>query len=373
MLKPIFIASMLSALAAPQLAQAEIRYSVDLSFTQAPGNRANLAGNGDIVGGITQTDAYTKSLYFYDATSKLTSTVTKTSYHLTNLAINDNGLVLGVQSQIGSSATQYFVYDNSTGSFSYLPSSFFARDINDAGVIVGSYNGKAASFSNGVITTLNLPGGGSANLNVIGNDGSAAGTYAGNYYGFTSKNGSINTSSLNQGSEQYLQPNGISNNGIVVGSQLDSSYQGVSGWVLQNGTLTYIPGLHDYHDGRTWTEGYAANSSGLVAGTAWTGITELDGVYAHAILFEHGHTTDLNTLIDPSLGIILTEATGLNDKGQILASACSISAWSCDTVLLTPMAAVPEPATYAMLLGGLSVVGVFTRRQRRRARQQSAA
>ena len=53
----------------------------------------------------------------------------------------------------------------------------------------------------------------------------------------------------------------------------------------------------------------------------------------------------------------LTQAKGINDSGQIIADSYGGHAF-----LLTP---VPEPATSALLLAGLGLVGVTVRRRRR--------
>jgi hypothetical protein len=51
--------------------------------------------------------------------------------------------------------------------------------------------------------------------------------------------------------------------------------------------------------------------------------------------------SDLNTLVHMPDGVVLTNATGINNVGQIIA-------------VTTP---VPEPETYALLLAGLGLIG----------------
>ena len=58
--------------------------------------------------------------------------------------------------------------------------------------------------------------------------------------------------------------------------------------------------------------------------------------------------TDLNSLV--SFGGILTDATGINNHGQILA--------------IGVMGVVSEPETYAMLLAGLGLIGFMARRRK---------
>ena len=55
---------------------------------------------------------------------------------------------------------------------------------------------------------------------------------------------------------------------------------------------------------------------------------------------------DLNTLIDPTLGITLTGAVDINNSGQIVANG-NYASPGVHAFLLTP---VPEPGTTALLV-----------------------
>ena len=59
--------------------------------------------------------------------------------------------------------------------------------------------------------------------------------------------------------------------------------------------------------------------------------------------------TDLNTLVKLPDGVVLTEAGGINNSGQLVATA----------------AVIPEPATYALMLAGLALLGVMAGWKRR--------
>ncbi len=56
---------------------------------------------------------------------------------------------------------------------------------------------------------------------------------------------------------------------------------------------------------------------------------------------------DLNTLLDIPRGVSLTDPTGINNNGQVIAIA----------EISVP---IPEPETYALMLVGLSLVGLCT-------------
>ena len=55
---------------------------------------------------------------------------------------------------------------------------------------------------------------------------------------------------------------------------------------------------------------------------------------------------DLNSLVDVPGGVILTDASGINNSGQIVAMN------------------IPEPEIYALFLAGLALVGFIARRKK---------
>jgi Holliday junction resolvasome RuvABC ATP-dependent DNA helicase subunit len=57
--------------------------------------------------------------------------------------------------------------------------------------------------------------------------------------------------------------------------------------------------------------------------------------------------TDLNSVVSVPVGAALTDATGINNLGQVAA-----------------IATIPEPETYVMLLAGLSLLGFVADRRK---------
>lgn len=85
-------------------------------------------------------------------------------------------------------------------------------------------------------------------------------------------------------------------------------------------------------------------------------------------LWSGGAVTDLTALLEPGPGWRIHQALDINDAGQIAAYGCG--APGCMIVRLDP---VPEPATYALLLGRLAGVLYAARRQRRRSHAAALA
>jgi hypothetical protein len=56
--------------------------------------------------------------------------------------------------------------------------------------------------------------------------------------------------------------------------------------------------------------------------------------------------TDLNSLVELPVGIVLTSALNINNAGQVIVTAV-----------------IPEPRSYALMLAGLILVGFMVRRK----------
>ena len=94
---------------------------------------------------------------------------------------------------------------------------------------------------------------------------------------------------------------------------------------------------------------------GQVVGTSGIPAT---GSGAHAFLYRDGQMLNLNSLIDPALRLGLTEATAINNQGQILASSTYVFGENPPPphfYLLTPIS-VPEPSTLALF--GMALLGL---------------
>ena len=129
-----------------------------------------------------------------------------------------------------------------------------------------------------------------------------------------------------------------------------------AGWVTGYGTTAASQNHAYLYNGDTIADltpaavnsiGYDINNLGQVVGT----------VDERAFLYSDGELIDLNTLVDPQADLLLTSAIEINNRSQILARSCDRTGVFCNgAVLLTPVPAIPEPATIAMLLMGLTVL-----------------
>ena len=105
-------------------------------------------------------------------------------------------------------------------------------------------------------------------------------------------------------------------------------------------------------------EARSINNSGLIVG----GGRVLSGDYHALIWRDSSGWRDLNDLIDPRLGIVLTQAEDINDKGQIVAQGFR-NGISGAFILSPAGISVPEPSTWASLMTGFGILGLILRRR----------
>jgi probable HAF family extracellular repeat protein len=138
----------------------------------------------------------------------------------------------------------------------------------------------------------------------------------------------------------------IDNTGRVVG--YSTSSQGVHAALWANGSIVDLGTLSsDVNDS---SSAAAINDRGQVVGYSFA-----SGVQ-RAFIWDGSAMIDLNSLVGPSLGFTLMRADDINDRGYIIAAGDNGHSY-----LLTP---IPEPSTYALMLLGLGVLGVATKRRR---------
>jgi probable HAF family extracellular repeat protein len=278
--------------------------------------------------------------------------------------------------------------------------------INNRGEAAGVFAGGASTafiYSQGQFRDIGRPAGLNYATPFAINDSDQVTGTAGNFPGDTSRaflysNGNMTAIGTFGGDQS--DGNGLNNKGVVVGSATlappPDSPRGVErGFVYRNGTLTQIqsPGAvvgpaYDINDAGAIVGGASFASTGLAqpflfaggvlsnlggpAGTAhginnsgaivgnW-GQMDPQSDLTHAFLYRSGTFSDLNNLIVPTPGWTVTQAADINDSGQILATLCFGSTLDCRSARLDLVPAVPEPASVAMLFGGLMALAARRR------------
>ena len=239
---------------------------------------------------------------------------------------------------------------------------FSAVAINNAGQVGGThfrslesgqFNEDAAIYSNGAISYANFGGlftrvfGISENGTVYGSAGTANGMVA-----FTYQNGVMTDYSSQLGNFSAIGD--VNGKNQVVGTNMGSLT--APSYVISGGVARYAGdnvGLNSLND------------AGLAVGVRYDFAPDGSGGTVGGLLWIDGTSYDLNSLIDPAAGWNITSARKINERNQILAEGCNAS--GCGSLLLSPLAAVPEADTYAMMLLGIGTIGAVARRRRKQA------
>jgi probable HAF family extracellular repeat protein len=144
----------------------------------------------------------------------------------------------------------------------------------------------------------------------------------------------------------------INNAGEVTG--MVGGYPSYHAFLYSDGQMRDLGTL-----GGLMASGNGINDSGQVVGTS-----DLPGPNTSraAFLYSNGTMTNLNDLIDPTLGLTLFSASGINEHGQIVADGySSLTSPGSHAFILDPASAsVPEPSSVASVGFGLLVLAGVT-------------
>ena len=291
----------------------------------------------------------------------------------TATSINNSGRSVGTISTWVNNGVYRGDYDRATilpgmnlgtlgGNYSY------ASAINDVGQVAGystTTPGEvhATLWSGGATNDLGTLGGTTSIANDINNSGRVVGfsSLAGDSISHAFFYNNVTMQDIGTLGGSFSNANAISDTNQVVGYSSISGDTTQHAFIFINGIMKDLGTL-----GGNYSLAKDINNSGQVVGSS----TTVGNLADHATLWNNGSILDLNDLLVNNDGWTLTNATAINDLGQIVGNGIHINydgiAYN-STFLLTPIeeisAPVPEPST--MLLLGAGLAGfVFYRRKK---------
>jgi probable HAF family extracellular repeat protein len=259
-------------------------------------------------------------------------------------AINSNGEVVGYEpfSSDPNNTFHAWLYLNGAlkdiHSAALFPAGTMAEGINTSGAVVGQGSLTRSSFhaflyANGQMVDLGPPGAFQASAVAINDSGEIVGNYytaPGNAGAFLYANGKFTNLGVPPGASA-TSAFAINSTGQVVGAIYLSGT--VHAGMSSNGAWTDLGGVTG-----AATHATGINTAGEVVGTAIFPQTSYHppkpGKHV-GLIFRAGAVIDLNTLIPPNSGFIITDAIAINDAGEVLGNATNTSG-SKRAVLLTP-------------------------------------
>jgi len=328
---------------------------------------------GDVVGNITSGDV---THGFLNAGGTYTDLGTLGGANSNARGIHDSGQIVGGSD---NASGQFHAYVYAGGSMSDLGtlggdrSEAFA--INNHGTIVGDAQngdpategfGQAFGYAGGAMKALGtLPGGLGSNAYAVNNNGTIGGS---SFEGpFTAPEYPFHAVTFSDGTAHSIGASDLGDSRIygmndgdlaVGGIPMAANIHEFHAFLYDHGTITDLGVLDAFQDDSI---AWDINNLKQIVGTSAVSIDPEHYGY-HGFLWTGAGLVDLNTLVDPKSGWVITSANAINDAQQIAATACYGGVTGdCRAVRLDLISAVPEPDGWAMLALGLGLAGALRR------------
>ncbi len=315
-----------------------------------------LSSNGQAVGAASTPSGYTHA--FSSSNGGITDlTMGSTATEGIASGVNGAGLIAGTQFINGQAFAT--VWANGAAQ-SIAGAGSYATAVGESGQVVGMLTtaggqGQAFLMVNGSLEDLGTLSGGTWSSAYAVNSSNQVAGYGdiggGAFRAYVwSQAGGYSELGTFGGTSSYAM--GINDSGQAVGTaQVSNGY--THAFVLDGSILQDLGTL-----GGGSSYAYGINDGGDIVGYSW-----LSGAGdPHAFLYKNGQMFDLNSLINPSSGWVLTQAYSINSSGQIVGAGTLNGTQHAflvdlDSLPQTPVAsAIPEPGTWIAVAAGLSAL-----------------
>ena len=238
------------------------------------------------------------------------------------MAINELGQV------VGYSVGRPFLWSRESG---MTDLGFFgqANDVNNRAQVVGLMSSPPHAFrwQAGALLDLGTLGGtGTSIADSINDQGEIVGQASGRAFLWTEPSGMRDLGTLDGTSGGTSAAAAINDRGQIVGDSYSIAVGNTHAAAFSKGQVTDLGTLGSY----SWAN--ALNNRGQVVGQSGTGT----GPHAFLTDLDSMQMVDLNTLIPPGTGWVLTDARAINDAGQIAGSGTLPGYDMVHAYLLTP-------------------------------------